>query len=87
MGCGAGMKWIRIHTCEVCGDHARECDYDEAPVPKTTTEMDQKGLFVPFLSRCLECGTLACYSCLADGWCCRRKAEAAKLPGQLEMFT
>lgn len=71
---------IHVPTCPVCGDHARAEDFDAALMrPTSTAQIGDKGIFVPFLSRCQECGTTACYSCLGDGVCCARQAEIASI--------
>ncbi len=81
---------IEVHCCMVCGDHAREQDYGAEPVPTTTGQNGQRGMFVPFMAVCSSCGLLACFSCLGDGACCdrRKEMEAARMPeiGQMEMF-
>jgi len=72
--------WIFLHTCEVCGDHAREelCGPDSYRV---------EGFY---LSKCRHCGLLACMSCMHDCFCCQRRAEIESegLPkaGQMDLF-
>ena len=83
---------IEVPCCPVCGDHAKAVDFDATLMsPTTTAQVGDKGLFVPFMSRCQDCGTTVCYSCLADGAGCERRAEIeteGRPPvGQLGLFT
>jgi hypothetical protein len=81
---------ITVHCCEVCGDHAEEKYYDATPKPRTTHQIGQTGIFVPFMAVCPSCGLLACWSCLSDGHCCDRRAEIERegMPkvGQMRLF-
>ncbi len=80
------MRWLRrvsikVHACEVCGDHAKEVS--------TTPGRDypcQKHYEVePFLiSVCHDCRMFVCQSCLTERDCCawyegkRELAESRK---------
>ena len=70
------LKWIAVHCCDVCGDHARErietwngMDED-LPAPLVAYNVEPL-----YLSKCGTCGMLACESCKDDGFCCDRRAE------------
>jgi hypothetical protein len=73
---------IQVTLCAVCGSHATESDYDSTPQPRTTGQIGQVGMFVPFMAKCPLCGLLACFSCLSNGWCCERANEG----GQMALF-
>ena len=66
------VKWIAVHFCEVCGDHARE-EFEtwENGVPDQVYSYCAQGIC---LRKCDTCGLLACVSCLDDGFCCDRRA-------------
>ena len=59
------VKWIAVHFCEVCGEHAHE----EQGVG---TSYYIEGIA---LGTCDTCGLLMCVSCYNDGFCCDRRAE------------
>jgi len=86
---------IHVHCCEVCGDHATEEDYtcvDTDPLyglsirPEVKNLVGHRGIFVPFMARCPDCGLLACYSCLEEGFCCERKVDVEAHSGQKGLF-
>ncbi|HUV67762.1 MAG TPA: hypothetical protein VMW24_27980 [Sedimentisphaerales bacterium] len=78
--------WIFLHTCKVCGDHAREeLETWENGVPD---QVHQYYVDAIVLAPCETCGLVVCCSCMDDGYCCERRAEIeGQMPlGQMDLF-
>ena len=74
------VKWIAVHACEVCDDHAHEEEEHKlvyaayGPRKKCIRTISYFAEAIA-LERCDDCGILVCESCRDNGWCCERRCE------------